>query len=167
MLLLAFDDALEHLRELALRFLIKRLSRRSVLLACRRATVRFIRGFIARSLRLEAALRLFQTPSQRALLHPEDLVDALSNVLHDRRQIVAFEDLAPALTEPPEKLAETGDALPLVVLEAALEQPVKGMLEIAEAEQVVGDAAEETAGIEGWRILTSAPFGVAVSVHSS
>ena len=152
-LLLALDDVLQHLRELALGLTVARRRFRAVALGGRT---------FAQSL-----ARLLQATSQRALLHAQDLVQPLPDVLDDGSEVVAVEHLATPLTQPSQQLLEAGETLSLLVLQAALEQVAQRLLEIAEVHEVVGDRVEQVIRVERWDFLRSVPAGVAVFAHLS
>src|SRR5207245_11462498 len=51
------------------------------------------------------------------------------------------------------------------VAHAALEEVAEGVLEVAEVQEVIGEAGEDVVGVKGRDILSAVPFGVAEAVR--
>ena len=72
----------------------------------------------------------------------------LGDVLVGAAEIVAVEHLLAPLAQPLEHLAHAGDALAVAIGEAALQQPLQGLIEIAVIQQLVGQLGEDVVGVE-------------------
>ena len=153
--LLAFRDGLEHLGELLLLlgglFLAGRLNR-------------LFEGLKRALAALELTVCFVETPVDGFSLEGHDLVELLLDVVEDGGEVVAVELLAALLAELLEEVAETFETLAEGVAHAALEEVAEGVLEVAEVQEVIGEAGEDVIGVEGRDILRAVPFGVAEAV---
>src|SRR5207247_495495 len=98
------------------------------------------------------------------VLEGHDLVELLLDVVEDGGEVVAVELLAALLAELLEEIAEAFQALAERVAHAALEEVAEGVLEVAEVQEVIGEAGEDVVGVKGRDILSAVPFGVAEAV---
>ncbi len=129
-----------------------------------------IRGRLRRTFgrRLRAVLRaerLVETAVDRAALHVENLVEALLDVVHHRREVVLVECVAALLPELLEKVAEALQPVAHLPAHAALEQIAHGVLQVAEVHQVVGEGFEDLVGIERRNLLRAVPLAVSKCDH--
>src|SRR5207247_3519662 len=98
------------------------------------------------------------------VLEGHDLVELLLDVVEDGGEVVAVELLAALLAELLEEIAEAFQALAERVAHAALKEVAEGVLEVAEVQEVIGQAGEDVVGVERRDILSAVPFGVAEAV---
>src|SRR5207247_10783748 len=98
------------------------------------------------------------------VLEGHDLVELLLDVVEDGGEVVAVELLAALLAELLEEIAEAFQALAERVAHAALEEVAEGVLEVAEVQEVIGEAGEDVVGVKGRDVLGAVPFGVAEAV---
>ena len=155
-LLLAFGDGLEHLGELLLLL-------RGLLLAggldC------LLEGPERALAAVELAACLVEAPVEGVVLEGHDLVELLLDVVEDRCEVVAIELLAALLAQLLEEVTEAFEALAEGVAHAALEEVAQGVLEVAEVQEVIGEAGEDVIGVKGRYVLRAVPFGVAEEVR--
>ena len=85
---------------------------------------------------------------------------SLGDVVVDAAEVVVLEPLAALLAQLLEQLAHALEPLAVAVLEARLHHPPQGRVEVAVVEQVVGDLAEESVGVEVEADLRAVPPGV-------
>ena len=119
MALLALDDVLEHLSELALGSLRRLIWRDPGSLPAAGGVALFARG---------AGLRLFQPTPQRALLDAQDLVQPLPDVFDDGGQIVAVEHLTPSLAQPSQQVLQARRSAVRARLQPSLEEIAQRLL---------------------------------------
>ncbi len=95
----------------------------------------------------------------------DDVAQPLGDVLVRAAQVVLVEHLPPALPEPLEDLAHAGDAFAVAVREAALHEPLQGLVEVAVIEELVGQLAEDVVGVEIEADLGAIPFRILEPGH--
>ncbi len=76
-------------------------------------------------------------------------------------ELVVLEQLPSPLAYPLEHLAHALDPLAVAVLEAALQQALEGLVEVAVEQQVVGQLGEDVVGVELEPDLGTVPLRVA------
>ncbi|GBD13700.1 hypothetical protein HRbin24_01736 [bacterium HR24] len=152
--LLALGDVLEHLGHVA--------GVVALLLACLLLAQGLLEGLERAWLPLELALRLLQAAAQGILLQVEHLLHPFLQVFEQGAEVVAVEHLAPVLAQALQEVAQPLHALAHGPPHAPLQQVAKGVLQVAEVHQVVGDGREELVRVEGRNLLRPVPLRVTV-----
>ena len=117
---------------------------------------------------IDLPVGLVETAVEGVALEVHDLFQALLDVLEDGAEVVAVELLAALLAQLLEEVAQALHALAEGVAHAALEEVAEGVLEVAEVEEVVGQAGEDVVGVKRRDLLGAVPFGVAeAEVHAA
>jgi hypothetical protein len=109
------------------------------------------------------SIRFVEPSVERVLLHVHDLVELALQVIEDGREVEPVELLPPLLPELLQEIPQTLHAVAHGVAHAALEEVAKGVLEVTEVHQVVGEVIEDVVRFEGWDFLGAVPHRIAIS----
>ncbi|MBK9342001.1 MAG: hypothetical protein IPN07_02915 [Dehalococcoidia bacterium] len=109
------------------------------------------------------AVRFIEPAVERALFHADDFFELAFQVIEDRREVEAIELLAALLPELLEEVAKALHAVALGAAHAPLKQVPKGVLQVAEIHQVVGEVIEDVIRFERGHLLGAIPHRIAIS----
>ncbi len=98
-------------------------------------------------------------------LHPDDVPEALRDVVVDPAQVVALQLVAPAPAQPFQQLPHARHLFPVAVPEPLLHHAPQRLVEVAVVEQIVGDLRQDVAGVQFETDLAAVPPGVLEAAH--
>ena len=109
--------------------------------------------------------RLVKAPVDRIALHLQQLVQAVLQVVHHRRQVEAVKGVPPLLPQLLKKIAQTLEPVAHLAAHAALQQVAHRVLQVAEVHKVVRQRFEQLIGVERRDFLCAVPFAVSECDH--